>query len=300
MTSSTASFDEIRILAAGLPQLHLRIWEDTNVASTTTAIPSIANTAWVASVQRRASPSLDHLRVALFAASHGIAADLADGAPQFISEQVRHLISGSNEVAHLAEAADCELKLHELALDRPTRDSRLGPAMEESEAATAAAYGMMAVDPGVDAVALADLGSTSGFAAVSLGLALVPDSRTPDARTAAALARHRDVSDPLQLLAALGGPDIAAMLGAILASRLAGIPVLLDGPAAQAAAAVAWRLRPDAIDHCRIAAPGPALPLGLPIASQLSHSMAPPKAGIAALAALRQACTPGAASFPEL
>ena len=292
MADSSTSFSEIRALAAELPPVDSAIWEAAGAWATTGAGSSFANTAWIAKVQRRRAPQANHLRAAVFAAAHGIAADSPEGSPAAVMHEVEAMIAGG-EVPRLAEDADCELKLYELAVQRPTRDSRLGPAMEEGDAAMAAAYGMMAIEPGLDAIALADLGSGPRFAAVSLGSALVGGIGVADPRIVAALARHRDVSDPLDLLAALGGPDIAAMLGTILAARLAGVPVILDGAAAQAAAAIAWRLRPDAIAHCRLAAP-PAEPSDfarkLPLGSQLSHSLPTPQAGIAALAALRAAC----------
>ena len=46
-------------------------------------------------------------------------------------------------VHQFAAAADSDLRLYDLALDRPTRDSRVGPAMDEVETCRAAAYGMI-------------------------------------------------------------------------------------------------------------------------------------------------------------
>jgi nicotinate-nucleotide--dimethylbenzimidazole phosphoribosyltransferase len=78
------------------------------------------------------------------------------------------------------------------------------------------------------------------------------------ARKAAAIARaialHRDhLRDPLQVLRRLGGREIAAIAGAILAARLRRIPVLLDGFVVTAAAAVLHAIDPRALDHCRAA-----------------------------------------------
>ena len=67
----------------------------------------------------------------------------------------------------------------------------------------------------------------------------------------AAVARHREhLSDPLEVLARLGGREIAAMAGAILAARLRRTPVLLDGFVVCSAAAVLHALDPTALDHC--------------------------------------------------
>ena len=48
----------------------------------------------------------------------------------------------------------------------------------------------------------------------------------------------------------LGGREIAAIAGAILAARLNRVPVILDGFVCSAAASVRHRLSPAALDHC--------------------------------------------------
>ena len=63
-------------------------------------------------------------------------------------------------------------------------------------------------------------------------------------------ATRRILSDPLEVLARLGGREIAAMAGAILAARLRRTPVLLDGFVVCSAAAVLQALDKTALDHC--------------------------------------------------
>jgi nicotinate-nucleotide--dimethylbenzimidazole phosphoribosyltransferase len=70
----------------------------------------------------------------------------------------------------------------------------------------------------------------------------------------AALAHHHtELTDPLSILARLGGREIAAMLGAIIAARQQKIPVIVDGFVASSAAAIAHAVNPRAIDHCLFA-----------------------------------------------
>ena len=71
-----------------------------------------------------------------------------------------------------------------------------------------------------------------------------------------ALAHHRALisqRDPLALLAAVGGEELAAIAGAVLAARMGRIPVLLDGYACTAAAAVLHAIDRHALDHCLVA-----------------------------------------------
>ena len=66
-----------------------------------------------------------------------------------------------------------------------------------------------------------------------------------------ALARHRpDPADSLGVVAAVGGLEHAALAGFILGGAAAGVPVLLDGVNAGAAALVAAGLAPDSVGYC--------------------------------------------------
>ncbi len=226
MPTPAVSFDEIRAVAESLPAGSI------------------------------VAPAIVHPRIILFAATHGIAADLPGGGPRAMTDLVDGIVAGQGLLHTLVEQADADLKLYDLALDRPTRDSRLAQAVREFEASRATAYGMMAVEPGIDIFVVSGIGVGADLAATALIAALLSDSNRLGAKAeliAPALARHGALDDPLELMAALGGPDIAAILGVILAARLAGIPVILDGLAAYAAALIALRLRPDSLSHCRFA-----------------------------------------------
>jgi nicotinate-nucleotide--dimethylbenzimidazole phosphoribosyltransferase len=74
--------------------------------------------------------------------------------------------------------------------------------------------------------------------------------RKADAVRRAVSLHHGHLGDPLEALRRLGGREIAAMTGAVLAARMQRIPVILDGYVASAAAAVLKAMRPDALDHC--------------------------------------------------
>ena len=58
--------------------------------------------------------------------------------------------------------------------------------------------------------------------------------------------------DPLEILRRVGGRELAAMVGAIIASRAQGIPVLLDAFGATVAAALVHAMKPGAADHCLV------------------------------------------------
>src|SRR5439155_4683894 len=141
-------------------------------------------------------------------------------------------------------------RVYELALDRPSADFTHGPALTEDECARAIAYGMMAVEPGLDLLCVGEMGIANTTAAAALCLALyggdAGDWTGPGTGVAGdALARKRAVvaegasrheaairesgGDGLEILRRLGGHELAAMVGAIIAARFARTPVLLDG-----------------------------------------------------------------------
>src|SRR5439155_10048202 len=66
-----------------------------------------------------------------------------------------------------------------------------------------------------------------------------------------ALALHRPaLGDPFDVLRRLGGLELAAIAGAIIAARLGRVPVVLDGYASTAAAAVLYAADRHTLDHC--------------------------------------------------
>jgi nicotinate-nucleotide--dimethylbenzimidazole phosphoribosyltransferase len=302
MPAPADSFDEIRMIVSSLPRYDAVVAEETRLhlhgLGGAAAVLSEL-TVWLAGGQRNALPRVQRPRLALFAATHGMAIKLPGGSPEALGREVAALVEGGGVLHRMAETADSDLRLYELALERPAGDARIAPAMDEATTARAIAYGMMAVEPGIDVLAVAGLGVGAEISAAAIGHVLFGGSVEDWAHVHAApvveaATRHGDLKDPLVLLAAVGGPDIAAILGAILAARLAGIPILLDGPAACAAAAVAAGLRADLLDHCRRAAGDPYAAAGFAVNPQIAQVLPmrvdAPLAAVTAMPLLKMAC----------
>lgn len=225
---------------------------------------------WLARWQGRNPPSVDRPYTAVFAGNHGIARKGVSAYPAEVTAQmVQNFIEGGAAVNQLCSLANADLRVYEMALDEPTGDISEGPAMSEADCAGAMAYGMMAVESGIDVLALGEMGigNTTAAAALCHGLFggeaadwVGPGTGLDEARraekaalVAQAVALHRDVlDDPLQVLRCLGGRELAAIAGAVLAARMACSPVVLDGYACTAAAAVLYALDPHALDHCLV------------------------------------------------
>jgi nicotinate-nucleotide--dimethylbenzimidazole phosphoribosyltransferase len=209
--------------------------------------------------------------VCVFAGAHGVAARGVSAYPADVTSQmVRNFIAGGAAVNQLTAAIDGDLRVYEMDLAHPVADFTQGPAMDEARCARAMAYGMMAAESGIDVLCLGEMGIANTTSAAALCLALFGGEASDWVGSGTGVAgealarkvetvrlgveRHRAVSDdPLAALAALGGEELAAIAGAILAARMGHIPVLLDGYACTAAAAVLHCIIPTALDHCLVA-----------------------------------------------
>ena len=274
MPEPAASLDEIRALLAHLPGPDLEAGSaaatrEAHLTKPAGALGRIEELAgWLATWQGRHPPNLEHPRTVVFAGNHGVAARGVSAYPAAVTAQmVQNFISGGAAVNQLCRVIDADLRVYEMSLDIPTGDIVDGPAMSREECARAIAYGMMAVEPGIDVLAIGEMGIANTTVAAALCLALFggeaaewtgPGTGVVGAAlehkravVTAAVARHRaDASDPLELLRRLGGLEFAAMVGAILAARMGRVPVVLDGFSAGAAAAVLYAADKRALDHC--------------------------------------------------
>ncbi|MSO88776.1 MAG: nicotinate-nucleotide--dimethylbenzimidazole phosphoribosyltransferase [Rhodospirillaceae bacterium] len=272
-----ASFDEIRALVRELPGPDLeaasaaaaREAQLTKPAGSLGRLEELA--AWLATWQGRHPPRIAHPRTCVFAGNHGVAARGVSAYPASVTGQmVKNFIAGGAAVNQLCKTADADLRVYEMSLDRPTRDFTETAALDEEDCAIATAYGMMAVEPGIDLLCLGEMGIANTTPAAAICLALFGGEAkdwvgpgtgvTGDVlarKTAivrAGVDKHRaNLNDPLEVLARLGGYEFAAIGGAILAARLARAPVVLDGFACTAAAAILFAIDRHSLDHCIVA-----------------------------------------------
>jgi nicotinate-nucleotide--dimethylbenzimidazole phosphoribosyltransferase len=226
---------------------------------------------WLAHWQGRAVPRLDHVAVLVFAGNHGVTAQGVSAYPAEVTVQmVANFAAGGAAINQLTRHAGTSLNVIPLALDEPTADFTQAPAMSDEAFLAAVGIGYEAVPAGADLVCLGEMGIGNTTAAAAIAAALyggggerwagrgtgVDDRGLGRKRLAidAGLARHAArLHDPLSNAAALGGRELAAMMGAALAARKRRIPMLLDGFVCTAAVAPLARLRTDALDHAMAA-----------------------------------------------
>jgi nicotinate-nucleotide--dimethylbenzimidazole phosphoribosyltransferase len=226
---------------------------------------------WLARWQGRERPRAERLSCAVFAANHGIAARGVSAYPAEVTAQmVKNFIDGGAAVNQLCKTVGADLRVYELGLEEPTADFTAKPAMSEEDCVRAIAYGMTAVQDDLDLIALGEMGIANTTSAAALCFALyggeardwcgrgtgIDDQRLAHKTklVAEAAARHKgNCRDGLDLLRCLGGLELAAIVGAVIAARMARTAVLLDGYVCTAAAASLADLLPGALAHCQVA-----------------------------------------------
>jgi nicotinate-nucleotide--dimethylbenzimidazole phosphoribosyltransferase len=241
----------------------------------------------LAGIQRACPPAAPRSpKVAVFAGDHGVLAQGVTPWPQEVTAgMVENFRAGGAAVNVLARACGADVLVVDIGVAsdvaeddivisrkvrRATADLAEGPAMTYDEARKALNIGIEVADRlvagGADLLLTGDMGIgnttpsaaliaafTDSPAVIVTGRGTGVDDETLARKTAVvarATQRVAGTTDPIELLAELGGLEHAGLAGFILGAAAHGVPVLLDGVIAGSAALVAQRLAPTAIDYC--------------------------------------------------
>ncbi len=221
---------------------------------------------WYAGWRGHAAPRVLTPQVIVFAGNHGITGQGVSAFPAEVTAQmVANFQQGGAAINQLARDAAARMDVHALDLDRPTEDFTQGPAMSAQDCTAAFDTGWNAVDVTTDLLVVGEMGIGNTTSAAAIAAALLGGSGADWVGRGTGvdddgLARKAEVvdrglaanpsRDPLAVLAALGGREIAAMAGAIARARSLRIPVVLDGFICSTAALVLHRVDSDAVAHC--------------------------------------------------
>ena len=234
-------------------------------------------------MQNTLKPRFQDPQLVVFAADHGLAVDgVTPPGQRQTQELARQLLSGRWPMAVFARAqqvelsvVDCgiaaEMPAHDRLLMRKiahgTRNTRVGPAMTLDQAHAAMRAGMEIGDSLRGNVLIcAGLGLGADESA-ALVLSRLTDTPVRDLVYAGphmdaghlahlmtvlqgAQGRHRHVSDPVEVLAALGGFEVAVMVGVMLVAASKRHLLMIDGLPACAALMLAARIATPVTDYC--------------------------------------------------
>jgi nicotinate-nucleotide--dimethylbenzimidazole phosphoribosyltransferase len=277
---SAMPFDDIRALVQNLPKgdeaavaaAQERDAQLTKPAGSLGRLEEIA--LWLARWQ--AGPSgkkvaVTRPLVAIFAGNHGVTERGISPFPASVTQaMVDNFAAGGAAINQICLTHDLGLKIFDLALEIPTADITKEAALDERACAATIAFGMEAIAGGTDLLCIGEMGIGNTTIAAAIYCALfggeptdwvgpgtghAPEGVALKAQVVGeAMELHKaHLHDPLEVLRRVGGREIAAMAGAILAARVEGIPVLIDGFVAGAAAAVLYKLKRESLDHCLFA-----------------------------------------------
>ncbi|HEY5874078.1 MAG TPA: nicotinate-nucleotide--dimethylbenzimidazole phosphoribosyltransferase [Ilumatobacteraceae bacterium] len=218
--------------------------------------------------------------VAVFAADHGVVRSGVTPWPQEVTAQmVANFCAGGAAISVLARQHGARLVVVDVGVASPltsspgllerkvrpgTDDFADGPAMSVGDASAALDVGAdvanTLIDDGADLLVTGDMGigNTTASAALIAWFTGTPPARVTGRGTGiddemlavktrvidGALDRLTDTATPTQVLAEVGGLEIAALAGFIVAGVARRVPVVLDGVIALAAACVAHAYAP--------------------------------------------------------
>ena len=234
-------------------------------------------------MQNTLKPRFQHPQLLVFAADHGIAVDgIRDAHGRATHETVRMLLTNQLPLTVFARAQQLELTVvdcgmaeklqpHDRLLMRKiahaTRNSRVTSAMSLEQAHAGMRAGMEIGDKlrgnctvmagvGVGshesaAMVLSRMTNTSVRDLVVSGPHMNKDELNHLLTVLhGAQARHRDVSEPVEVLAAFGGFEVAVMVGVMLMAASKRHLLMVDGMPACAALMLAARIAQPVTDYC--------------------------------------------------
>jgi len=232
------------------------------------------------------SPQVRNKAVYVFAADHGVAQQGVSAFPAEVTPQmVLNFLNGGAAINVLANHFETQVVVVDMGVNydfnktpgllnkkiaNGTGDLSLGPSMTRSQAEQAVQVGMTlareAAERDVDILGTGDMGIANTTSSVAIIASLT--QRSVKALTGRgtgiddttlqkkinivekALQINRpDANDPLDVLAKVGGFEIAGIAGFILGSAAARIPVVIDGVISGAAALIAHRMNPTVADY---------------------------------------------------
>jgi len=239
-----------------------------------------------AAIQGSMKPALGKKVIFTFAGDHGVAAEGVSAFPPEVTPQmVLNFLNGGAGVNVLARHAGAEVRVVDMGVNfdfgttaglidrkvaRGTQNLAKGPAMSRAEAVKALEAGIaLAVEAKAEGVTLlgtGDMGianttpSSAIIAAISgrsvrelthrgTGINDEALERKIKAIEQGLAVNRPDPADPLDVLAKVGGFEIAGIAGLVLGAAAAGIPVVVDGFISTAGALIASELHPSVRDY---------------------------------------------------
>jgi nicotinate-nucleotide--dimethylbenzimidazole phosphoribosyltransferase len=239
----------------------------------------------IAGITGNAQPKIDPAMVVLMAADHGVTDEGVSAFPSEVTQQmVRNFITGGAAINVLSRVSNASVQVVDIGINGElqlpgvinrkirfgTNNMVQGPAMVRAEAVSAIEAGIevaqSAIQKGARLLALGEMGignttASSAMAAVlgqisidqvvGFGTGINPDDKDKKANVIkrAIEINQPNPADPIDVLAKVGGLEIAGLAGIVLGAAAARVPVLIDGFITAVAALTAVRITPACVHY---------------------------------------------------
>jgi nicotinate-nucleotide--dimethylbenzimidazole phosphoribosyltransferase len=236
--------------------------------------------------QNTLTPSLNNPSIIIFAGDHGIVESGVSAYPQTVTAQmVANFLSGTAAISVFARQHQLDLlivdagvnadlvshpRLIDAKIGKGTLNFLTHPAMTKEECNKALQGGAALVlkqhNNGCNCIGFGEMGigNTSSAGMLMHCLTALPLAECVGRGTGLsdaqlqnklnvlqqALNNHKDITEPLDVLATFGGFEIAMIVGAYLKAAESGMLIMIDGFIASAALLVANKLYPQVLDYC--------------------------------------------------
>lgn len=236
----------------------------------------------LAAIQRTTDIRVNDKMLIVFASDHGVSCEGVSATPRCVTYlQACNTVDGMTAVAALAKVADVNIKVVDVGIDtnqqysgivdkkiaHGTKNIAIEPAMSYEQAIQSIEIGMevteSSINEGANIIVLGELGianTTPSAAIISLFSKYDTESIVGKGSNISeerqlkkvgvvnnAIKLHQpDYTDPIDVLAKIGGFEIGSKVGAILCAAKNNTPVVIDGFISYSAAILACELCPDA------------------------------------------------------
>lgn len=244
----------------------------------------------LAAIQRITTPNVNRKRIYVVAADHGVTAEGVSAYPREVTAQmVDNFLAGGAAINVLSRHGDIEVRIVDAGVDadlasrsglidvknmRGTANFARGPAMSRDEAERLITAGIdlaqAAKADGIQLLGIGEMGigNTTAASAITAALTRKDPATLTDRGTGiddqrlvhkveiirrAIETNQPDPNDAIDVLAKVGGAEIAVMMGVVIGAALERIAVIADGFISTAAAALAVSLCPNTRDYLFLA-----------------------------------------------
>ena len=225
---------------------------------------------WMAGWQQKEKPTINNLQCLVFVGNHGVAKKNVSAYPSEVTEQmVKNFKNGGAAINQLCNLSNIKLSVIPIDLEKPTKDFSEEKAMNLSETFSAMRLGYNSVPKKCDLLILGEMGISNTTSATAIACALFNASVKKWTGLGTGISSRRlknkisvinkgfklhgkKFDSVIEILSCFGGREMAAIAGSVIAARIRGIPILLDGFVSTTSAATLTIFNKKILEHCLI------------------------------------------------